>query len=167
MTSVKLAVRGVSIVMAVCFVAALASVVSADGDPRVGTWKLNLAKSRYVPGPAPKSLTLTYEATATGLSALTQGTDDKGSPINPDKNKVNIILDGKDHPTQTTNAAYNTTAWKRVDANNWNIVRKKDGKITQNAKNVVSKDGKTLTITTRGTNAEGKTFNNRAVYDKQ
>ncbi|HEY3042932.1 MAG TPA: hypothetical protein VGJ39_02845 [Vicinamibacterales bacterium] len=160
-------VRGVSIVLAVCAIGVLASVVSADTDPRVGTWKLNLAKSKYVPGPTPKSLTITYEATATGLTALTQGTDQEGKPINPEKNKVTITLDGKDHPTQTTNAAYNTTAWKRVDANTWNVIRKKDGKTTQTVKNVVSKDGKTLTITTTGVNAEGHTINNKAVYDKQ
>src|SRR3989441_8367952 len=131
MKSVKLVVRGVSIVWAVCAIGVLASVVSADTDPRVGTWKLNLAKSKYVPGPTPKSLTLTYEATATGLTALTQGIDDAGKPINPDKNKVTITLDGKDHPTQTTNAVYNTSAWTRIDANTWNVVRKKDGKTTQ------------------------------------
>ena len=169
MRSVKLSlvVRGLPIVLALCLVAALASVASAQTDPRVGTWKINLAKSKFVPGPAPKSLTLTYEATATGLTGLTQGTDQEGKPINPDKNKVTIILDGKDHPTQTTNAAYNTTAWKRIDANTWNIVRKKDGKTTQTVKNVVSKDGKTLTITTTGVNAEGHTINNKVVYDKQ
>ena len=167
MKSVKLVVRGVSIVVAMCAIGALVSVVSADTDPRVGTWKLNLVKSKYVPGPTPKSLTLTYDATATGLTALTQGIDDMGKPINPEKNKVNVILDGKDHPTQTTNAVYNTSAWTRVDANTWNVVRKKDGKVTQNVKNVVSKDGKTLTITTTGVNAEGNTINNKAVYDKQ
>src|SRR2546425_2410657 len=128
MTAVKLVVRGV---LAVCAIGVLVSVVSADTDPRVGTWKLNLAKSKYVPGPTPKSLSLTYEATATGLTALTQGIDDAGKPINPDKNTVTIILDGKDHPQQTTNAVYNTSAWTRIDANTWNVVRKKDGKTTQ------------------------------------
>jgi hypothetical protein len=164
---VSLGVRGVSIVLALCLVGALASVVSAQTDPRVGTWKLNLAKSKYVPGPTPKSLSITYEATATGLTSLATGTDQEGKPINPNKNKVTIILDGKDHKTETTNAVYNTTAWTRVDANTWNVVRKKDGKTTQTVKNVVSKDGKTLTITTTGVNAEGKTINNKAVYDKQ
>jgi hypothetical protein len=164
MKAVKIVVRGV---LAVCAIGVVASVVSADTDLRVGTWKLNLAKSRYVPGPTPKSLTITYEATATGLTSLTQGTDDTGKPINPDKTKVNIIVDGKDHPTPTPTGAYNTSAWKRIDANSWTVVRKKDGKVTQNVKNVVSKDGKTLTITTRGINAEGKTINNKAVYDKQ
>src|SRR2546428_10917124 len=125
MKSVQRGVRCVSYVVAMCAVGALVSVFSADTGPLVGTGKLNLVKSKYVPGPTPKSLTLTYDATATGLTALTQGIDDMGKPINPEKNKVNVILDGKDHPTQTTNAVYNTSAWTRVDANTWNVVRKK------------------------------------------
>jgi hypothetical protein len=169
MKSVKLSlvVRAVPIVLALSLVAALASVASAQSDPRVGTWKINLEKSKFVPGPAPKALTITYDASGSNLTSLTQGTDQDGKPINPEKAKVNIILDGKDHPTQTTNAVYNTSAWTRVDANSWTVVRKKDGKTTQTVKNVVSKDGKTLTITTQGVNAEGHTINNKVVYDKQ
>jgi hypothetical protein len=150
-----------------CVAGALASVASAQSDPRVGTWKMNPAKSKFVPGPAPKTLTITYEASGSNLTALTQGTDQEGKPINPDKAKVNVILDGKDHPTQTTNAVYNTSAWKKIDANSWTVIRKKDGKTTQTVKNVVSADGKTLTITTTGVNAEGNTINNKVVYDKQ
>jgi hypothetical protein len=166
MKSVKLSLV-VRAALALCVVGALASVASAQSDPRVGTWKMNLAKSKFVPGPAPKTLSITYEASGSNLTALTQGTDQEGKPINPDKTKVNVILDGKDHPTQTTNAAYNTTSWKRIDANTWNVIRKKDGKTTQTVKNVVSADGKTLTITTTGVNAEGNTINNKVVYDKQ
>ena len=170
MNAVKLptvVVRSVPIVLSLCLVGALASVAAAQGEPRVGTWKVNLAKSKFIPGPAPKTLTITYEMNGSDLTSLAVGTEQDGKPINPDKVKVNIKLDGKDHPTVTTNTAYNTTAWTRVDAHNWTLVRKKDGKITQNVKNAVSTDGKTLTITTKGVNQEGQTLNNVAVYDKQ
>jgi len=159
--------RSIKIVLALCLVSAFASVAAAQSEPRIGTWKMNLAKSKFVPGPAPKTLTLTYEMTGPNLTALTGGTDQEGKPINPDMNKVVITLDGKDHPTPTTNTAYDSTAWNRIDANTWNIVRKKDGKQTQTAKNVLSKDGKTLTITTRGVNAAGQDFNNVVVYERQ
>jgi hypothetical protein len=40
------------------FAAVLAGTMLAQPtDPQVGTWKLNLAKSKYSPGPAPKSAT--------------------------------------------------------------------------------------------------------------
>jgi hypothetical protein len=157
----------ISVVLAVCLIIALASVASAQSDPRIGTWKANLTKSRFIPGPAPKNLTITYEADGSDLKSLTQGTEQDGKPINPDKLKVSIKLDGKDHSTVTTNAAYDTTSWKRIDANKWEIARKKDGKVTQTVTNVVSPDGKTLTITTKGVNATGQTLNNKVVYDKQ
>jgi len=167
MRSVKVVVRGVSIALATCLIGAFALVSAQSNAAVVGTWKMNSAKSKYVPGPAPKSLTITYEATANGFTAMNQGVDNEGKPINPDKNKVNIIFDGKDHPTQTTNTVYNTSSWKRIDANSWTATRKKDGKTTQTVKTVVSADGKTLTITTSGVNAEGQTINNKVVYDKQ
>jgi hypothetical protein len=47
--------------LALISVLALTAVVFA-ADNNVGTWKLNLAKSKYSPGPAPKSQTLKIEA---------------------------------------------------------------------------------------------------------
>ena len=40
-----------------------ASAASAQPDLMVGTWKVNLAKSKYSPGPAPKSQTLVISGT--------------------------------------------------------------------------------------------------------
>jgi len=154
-------VRGTPVVLALCLVAAVAS---AQTDPHVGTWKLNLTKSKFTPGPAPKSQTFTYEADGSNLTVLVQGVDAEGKPINPDKNKVTIIMDGKDHPA--TNPAYDAVAWKKT-SNGYAATRKKAGKVVQTVTNVVSKDGKMMTITTKGTNAKGETLNDAAVFDKQ
>ena len=44
-------------------VLAVAALATAQAkDPFVGTWTMNPAKSKYSPGPAPKSATSTYEA---------------------------------------------------------------------------------------------------------
>jgi hypothetical protein len=43
----------------------------------------------------------------------------------------------------------------------------KDGKYHATARMVISKDGRTMTSTVKGTNAEGKAMNNVMVYDKQ
>jgi len=43
----------------------------------------------------------------------------------------------------------------------------KDDKVVATGTSVLSKDGKVLTITTKGTDASGKPFNSVAVYDKQ
>lgn len=97
--------------------------------------------------------------------ALLQGIDASGKPINPDMNNLAINFDGRDHPTATEN--YDTTAWKRINANRYEAIRKKGGKIVLTSINVVSSDGKTMTITTKGVNADGQAVNNVRVYDKQ
>jgi hypothetical protein len=50
------------------------------GDPLIGTWVLNVAKSTYSPGPAPKSETRTYTATARGFTYSSKGIDADGKP---------------------------------------------------------------------------------------
>ena len=55
--------------------------VFAQSNPDVGVWKLNLAKSKYSPGPSPKSLTITTEAVGQGLRSTFEGVDAEGKPI--------------------------------------------------------------------------------------
>ena len=43
-------------------IAASGAAPIAQGIPGIGTWKLNVAKSKYSPGPAPKSATVTFSA---------------------------------------------------------------------------------------------------------
>ena len=161
---VSLDTRAIPVVLALFFVVA-GSVASAEEDLRVGTWELNLAKSTFSPGPAPKKQTLTFQAAGPHWTALLQGIDASGKPINPDMNNLAIHFDGKDHPTATVD--YDTTAWKRISADRYEVIRKKGGKIVLTSINVVSKDGKTMTITTRGVNADGHPIHNVRVYDKQ
>ena len=46
-------------------------------------------------------------------------------------------------------------------------MNKKGGKVTTMQRNVVAADGKTRTVTTTGTDAQGQKVNNLAVYEKQ
>jgi hypothetical protein len=161
--------RAVPIIAALCLFAALTSVASAQSDPRLGTWELNLGQSTFDPGPPPKRQTLTYGATERGLWALLQGIDATGKPINPDTSNMAIYFDGKDHPTPLAlpQATYDSSAWTRLDANKYEVIRKKAGKIVLTSTNVVSKDGKTMTIATKGVDAAGRPVNNLRVYNKQ
>src|SRR5262249_25719039 len=61
-----------------------------------GTWKLNLAKSNFSPGPPPRSQTLTYETAGQGFRATNEGIDAQG---NPTKGIFGVYLyDGKSYP---------------------------------------------------------------------
>ena len=71
--------RATALVMIV--IAAAAVELAAQGaDPFVGKWQLNVAKSKYTPGPAPKSETRTYVVAGQDIKASSQGVDGTGKP---------------------------------------------------------------------------------------
>jgi hypothetical protein len=133
-------------------------------DPFVGTWKLNIAKSTYSPGPAPKSATTAYAVEGKGYKVSVKMEPATG-PVQQWSYTSN--LDGKDSPITGNNPNADMVAAKRIDTNTLEIVYKKDGKVTTTQKNVVAADGKTRTVTTTGTDAQGQKLNNVAVYEKQ
>jgi hypothetical protein len=151
---------------AVLAVAALALSASgtAQSDPFLGTWKLNPAKSKYSPGPAPKSQTTTYEAAGKGYKISVKSEPATGAM---QEWSYMATLDGKESAITGTNPNADTIAVKRIDATTLEMTSKKGGKPTTTQRNVVSADGKTRTVTTTGTDAQGRTVNNTAVFEKQ
>jgi hypothetical protein len=147
--------------LAFALVGFAATLIAAD--PSVGTWKLNTAKSKYSPGPAPKSATITYEETADGIKRM-------GESVDADGNKTSFEYtakyDGKDYPV-TGSDTIDMIALKRINDHSTEATLKKSGKVVSTARRVVSKDGKTLTLTITGTNAKGQNVKNVAVYEKQ
>src|SRR5215470_17760684 len=88
-------VGGVVAVLAVCLVVMSPLSGFTQTDPFIGTWKLNLAKSKYSPGPSPKSQTVTHEAVGQGVKFTAKGTDAEGKPIDF---QFTANYDGKDYP---------------------------------------------------------------------
>jgi hypothetical protein len=130
----------------------------------VGTWKLNLEKSKFSPGPAPMSSTLTYEAVGQAMKVTNEGMNAQGNPtksvFGPFSN------DGKPSPV-TGVPDFDESTYKQVNDTTVEYSRLKGGKPVQSGTRVLSTDGKTLTFTSTGTNASGQQINNVAVYDKQ
>jgi hypothetical protein len=133
-------------------------------DPFVGTWRLNVAKSKYSPGPLPKSITSTYEAAGRGYKVSVK-TEPASGPVQQWSYTTN--LDGQDVPVTGNNPNADTTAVKRVNATTLEAVNKKGGKTTTTQSNVASADGKTRTVTTTGTDGQGQKVNNVAVFERQ
>jgi hypothetical protein len=133
----------------------------AQSNPFVGTWQLNLAKSKFSPGPPPKSQTINVEAEAQGLKVTTNGVGAEG---NPTSIAFSLVFDGMPHPTGNPNFDAGTAA--QLDAHTLITSRTKAGKLVSIQTVVVSPDGKTLTTTTTGPYANGP-INNAQVYDKQ
>ena len=141
----------------------IVSLFAQAADPRIGTWKLNAAKSKYDPGPPPQSLTVKVEPAGQGEKVTAEF-------VNADGSRTTTVytanFDGKDSPLTGSQLA-NTVALKRVDARTTVRTDKKDGKVVQTLTRVVAPDGKTMTVTVKGTNAQGQPVNNVIVFDKQ
>lgn len=154
-----------TMMLAAGLVLGLAPAGLAQGEARVGIWELDLARSTFDPGPPPQRQTLTFRAAGTQWTALLQGVDATGKPMNPDLNNLAITFDGRDHPTATVD--YDTTAWKRSRGTSYEVIRKKAGKIVMTSINELSADGRTMTIKTTGVAANGQRVDNVRVYQKK
>ena len=136
----------------------------AQQDPVMGTWRINLAKSKYSPGPAPKSGTTKLAPYGkNGVKLTADGADAKGNPTHVE---WSAEADGKDYPVKG-NPDSDAVSLKRIDSNTVEATNKKGGKVMTTARWVFSTDGKTRTATTKGTNAQGQAVNTVAVFDRQ
>jgi hypothetical protein len=161
----NMTVRSVAL-MAMLLVASVA--VTQPTDLWVGTWKLNLAKSKFNPGPPPKSSTLRIEPIAGGSQKHTfDGVNAEGQTTHSERVAK---FDGSENPVQAVAPPAKTVAtnaFRRLDDHSFEVIVKVDGKLTTTNRIVISLDGKTMTQTTTGKNAQGQTVNNTTVYEKQ
>ena len=127
-----------------------------------GTWNLNVAKSKFS-GTAPKSGTRVYTESAdcTTLDQKMVGADGKEMSMH-----VTLAYDGKDHPI-TGNPDADGGTGKAINAHTSDFTLTKGGKVVGSVHRVVSTDGKTLTVHNKGTHADGKTYDDTLVFDKQ
>jgi len=156
-------------ILALVSVVALSLVASgvllAQENPFFGTWKLNVAKSKYIGMQPPKSETRTVVAQGDGEKVTYNGIAADGSPISY---SFTSNFDGKDSPISGTHPlGSDTVAIKRVDPNTTRSISKKAGKTIFTSKTVVSKDGKVSTQMTIGVNGDGVPVDMTTVWDKQ
>lgn len=135
----------------------------AADNPFVGTWKLNAAKSKVGDSGLGSTGTVKIESEGAGLKVAVDTTDAQGQPV---KFTYQATLDGK--PGTATGAPnFDTITIQRVNDHTLNVTGKKDGKVMFTDRRVVSHDGKTLTLSRSGTNAQGKPFKATLVFDRQ
>jgi len=141
-------------------------VLLAQSNPLIGTWKVDVAKSKYVNAQGPKSGTLTIQVQGDGVKINSEGVAGDGSSV---AFSYVTNLDGKDSVVSGvgTPGGEDATAIKRINANTFAGTGKKSGKVFRTFRFVVSKDGKVLTISGKGTNAQGQPVSATQVLDKQ
>jgi hypothetical protein len=146
------------ILLAAMFVAG--SAYAAD-DPILGTWTLNVAKSKFSPGPAPSAGTRVYSESA-GLYTLDEkftGADGKETSVHAQyRNGHEVKGSGDTSPTVLA---------KKVNSHTWNFDLKMDGKVVGHVHRVVSADGKVLTVHNTGQQGNAAAADDTLVFDKQ
>jgi hypothetical protein len=154
--------------------ASLLSQTPAAKNPIVGTWRLNLEKSKFESGPPPKGQTRQYSQRYDGLivaniwSINAQG--------NPSFTQSVSKYDGKEYGqyNQTTLETFqatgihtgNTQSFAVVDAYTVDITNKVEGRVATTSRRTVSEDGKTMTHIVKGDNAQGKPYTNVLIFDR-
>ena len=132
-------------------------------DPMLGTWTLNLARSHYYPGPAPKSQVRVYATSDEGTQETVTTVDSKGQTV---KIIFPGIYDGRDYPV-TGSSQYDTIALHRIDDYTAEATLKHAGRDIAIARRVVASDAKTMTITVKSSDPHDTSLDITAVYDKE
>jgi hypothetical protein len=155
MIKTRIAVAAVAlslITTAACFAA----------NPHVGTWKLNEAKSKLLPGMG-KNLTVVWTEMKDKMKVTVDGVDKDGKPTH----SVWVgKFDEKAYPVKG-NLPYNSFAYKVVNDRTYDLSAMKDGKMLWTGRSTVAADGKSRTVTLNRTDEKGKKIKGKAVYDKE
>ncbi len=140
----------------------MSSVLAQSKNPGMGTWKLNLEKSKYSPGPAPKSLTVKMEPSGKGIKVMTEAIGPDGKPATTE---FTANYDGKDSPMKGSRFV-DTVALTRIDALTNTRIDKKDGKVVATHRRAIAKDNKTWSVEIKGTNPKGEPFHNVLFFER-
>lgn len=141
---------------------ALAAILTISGaDHLSGTWKMNPAKSKYDPGPMPKSASVTFSTDGDWQVVKTESVSAEGKAFSATNR---YKYDGKEYPYKMATGD-TTRAYKKTGDHNYEFTSKA-GKGVSKGVVVTSKDGKTRTLTVTGTDKDGKPVNVVAVYEK-
>lgn len=125
--------------------------------PFTGTWRLNLAKSKFSPGPPFKSFTIIFTSDGTRHLDL----------IRADGQPLKAALPWSNGKAVSVQGMENATATSKIQGRTFHDIWKVNGKITENVQGVVSLDGKTLRTTVDGTENQGRSYHNELTLDKQ
>jgi len=154
----------------ILFLLFASTLVAQQKDVLVGTWKLNLEKTRLDPppsGPAPQSVVRTFEDRGGGVLVATTVT------LNAEGKKGLVVVpfkrDGKPYPVATDSGAkvLPMMAFKKIDAHHNEHTTTVDGKVVTLGTETISDDGKIYTEERKGTNAQGKQYDNVYIWERQ
>lgn len=136
--------------------------LTAQNEPFLGTWELNLAKSSITRGAPPQSESIANVAEPGGFKSTLTSVTGRGTSVEIH----HYNFDGNFH--QTEGGDPRELSFKRIDRRNIESDTRRNGQITVNRRFVLAEDGKTMTVTASGTTGGGQKYtNDTRVYDKK
>jgi hypothetical protein len=133
-------------------------------DGWLGTWKENVDKSTYRPGPAPKSPTVAkWERDGQGLNITMDVVDAKGAPAHW---VIASPLDGKEAPVNGGPAGMTQTI-RILEPRTFEIISKAGGKELTTTRAILSPSGQLLRYVVSGSNAQGQAVSDIIIWEKQ
>ena len=138
----------------------------AADDPFLGTWKLNLAKSKQSEGKPPMSFIQKYESNGSGgIKSTADLVRDDGVSEHVE---YSANFDGKPYPHNNDRPASGSIVLKRIDSHTFETQTFRPGATVPGVttRNVIA-NGKTMTLTAKGVNTRGLAFENISVYERQ
>jgi len=145
----------------------LASGVALAQQPSMnrwtGTWKRNLARSAYSPGPAPQTEQIVRLDIVNGLLQVTENeADAQGRPT------PHVYLVNFDGTEQTVDADRGLTRiYRWIDERKFEAINRVKREETTMMEYALADDGKAYTVTTTGITAQGQLVHHTVVYEKQ
>ena len=122
-----------------------------------GTWKLNLAKSKFTPEPPFKSFTIAFTPDGTRHLDLSGADGQHHKPALPWSDGREVSVEG----------VVNATATSKIQGRTFHDIWKMNGKIIEDVHGIVSPDGKTFKARVDGTDTQGQTYHNELTFDRQ
>jgi hypothetical protein len=137
-------------------------VVTAQDEPFLGTWELNLAKSSITRGGPPRSETIVNIAEPGGFRSMLTVVNEKSTSVEIH----HYNFDGSFHQTEGSDPR--ELSFKRVDQNTIEQDTRRNGTITVHRHIELSRDGKTITFTANGATGGGQKYTDDIrVYEKK
>ena len=150
------------VLLVVCLSLSFSLTALAQHDPEellVGTWVLDVNASRYLPGPAPKAETRVYTKSADGINGVVKRTQSDGKILT-----IEYLANTDREQMVTGTPEYDAVSLRQIDPFTSEALLTHGGTTFGVATRVISRNGKSMTITFRRPDAD---VLNVAVYRKQ
>lgn len=137
-----------------------------DG-PWMGTWKLNVAQSKYDPGPAPAADTVSiFKMVPVGTDSFKYTIDSTAPGGRTFHAELTGKFDGRNH-VEIGNPGADTNRFRILSPRSYEVIDTKDGVDTMTIVITISEDGRTRTSESKGKNLKGQPVHNVTVWDRQ